>query len=187
MLACVGVIVYLKWPLDEETLFRRGAELMASRRLSDQEEAWSEYLEPLERRFPETSHRDELDKFRRKRISCPRGPSGPRSEAERFVREGIDLSAREKGQEAAAARVFKQAIIAFDKDAAVKSWVDEAHAINFAGAEFAGGPGESARTCPSAARPGGRAQGRGQAGRSGPALVGARGAVSGRSGRRSRS
>ena len=123
MLAIVGVIVYLKWPLDEEALFRRGAELMASKRLSDQEEAWHEYLEPLEHRFPETSHRGELDRFRRK-LTLTRGPAGPPSEAERFVRQGIDL--REQGNDLGAARVFRQTIVAFEKDAAEKPWVDEA-------------------------------------------------------------
>ena len=96
MAACVGVIAYMKWPLDEETLFRRGAELMASRRLSDQEEAWHEYLEPLEQRYPETAHRAELDKFRRK-LMLTRGSPWPPSEAERFVRRGIDL--REQGKD----------------------------------------------------------------------------------------
>ena len=113
----------MKWPLDEETLFRRGSELMASKRLSDQVEAWHEYLEPLERRFPETPHKEELDKFRRK-LMITRGPSGPPSEAERFVRHAIEL--REEGQTAAASRIFRQTIIAFDKDAAAKQWVDEA-------------------------------------------------------------
>jgi Protein kinase domain len=123
MAACVGVIAYMKWPLDEETLFRRGAALMASRRLSDQEEAWQEYFDPLERRYPETAHRAELEKFRRK-LLLTRGSPWPQSEAERFVRRGIDL--REQGKDADAARVFKQTIAAFDKVPTVKLWVDEA-------------------------------------------------------------
>jgi serine/threonine-protein kinase len=123
MAACVGIVAYLKWPLDEETLYRRGAELMASTRLSDQEEAWHEYLEPLERRFPETSHKGDLDKFRRKRM-LSRGPTGKASEAERFVRQAIDL--REGGNVVAAAHLFKETIIAFEKDAAAKPWVEEA-------------------------------------------------------------
>jgi hypothetical protein len=123
LVACAGLIVYMKWPLDEETLFRRGAELMASKRLSDQEEAWHEYLEPLERRFPETPHKEEIDKLRRK-LMLARGPAGPPTEAERHVRHAIEL--RAEGQTTAAARIFRQTILLFDKDAAAKQWVDEA-------------------------------------------------------------
>ena len=44
---CITAIVWAFWPLDQATLFERGARLMASSRLSDMNEAWRDYLDPL--------------------------------------------------------------------------------------------------------------------------------------------
>src|SRR5207302_1797944 len=63
---CLGLIAWTFWPLNMETLYDRGAKLMASERLADMREAWSDYLEPLGIRYPEHPYQKEVESFRLK-------------------------------------------------------------------------------------------------------------------------
>src|SRR5262249_23886009 len=49
---CVGTLGYVLWPDSPETLFRKGAALMASEGPDDRDRAWSRYLDRLESRYP---------------------------------------------------------------------------------------------------------------------------------------
>ncbi len=61
-----GLIVYLVWPPGEEALYRKAEALMASTHRSDWITARDEYLEPLDRRFPQNPYRDQTAKWRDK-------------------------------------------------------------------------------------------------------------------------
>src|SRR5262249_37964567 len=54
-LLTLGTIAWAFWPVSPETLFRRGAALMASDNPNDWHTAWREYFQPLQDHFPESS------------------------------------------------------------------------------------------------------------------------------------
>lgn len=81
LLLCLGAIAYAFWPLNQEALFRKGGELMASTRLADMETAWRDYLEPLNQRFPEHPHKDEVERDRK---LLENARKGQQSDAQRF-------------------------------------------------------------------------------------------------------
>jgi serine/threonine-protein kinase len=118
---CVSAIAWAFWPLDQDTLYRRGAELMASPRLSSMEQAWREYLGPLEERFPDHPYQQEVAAFKAK-LEATRNPVA--SEAARFFQLGEKL--RKDGNDAAALRVWKGLVAAFDGIDADKVWVRQA-------------------------------------------------------------
>ena len=66
LLAVGGLIVYLVWPASQETLYRKAEALMASTRRADWLTAREEYLEPLERRFPDNPYREQIRAWRDK-------------------------------------------------------------------------------------------------------------------------
>ena len=66
LLAVGGLIVYLVWPASQETLYRKAEALMASTRRADWLIAREEYLEPLERRFPDNPYRERIRAWRDK-------------------------------------------------------------------------------------------------------------------------
>src|SRR5262245_34418424 len=59
-LLVVGTLVWTFWPTSEHRLFERGKELMESDDPVDWDRAWADYFEPLERKFPDHSHKDEV-------------------------------------------------------------------------------------------------------------------------------
>jgi serine/threonine-protein kinase len=118
---CVAMIVWAFWPLDQETLFRRGAERMESSRLSDMKEAWREYLDPLERRFPDHPYREEVEKFR---IKYQTALNPIPSEAQRFYLLGDRL--RLAGNARGAREVWSSLVTAFDGNDADRDWVARA-------------------------------------------------------------
>ncbi len=109
------------WPLDQDTLYERGAKLMASSRLSDMKEAWREYLGPLEKRFPDHPYKAELDKFKTKLENAENPTPG---EAQHFYQVGERLKA--EGNEAGAREVWSSLVTAFEGVDAERSWVDRA-------------------------------------------------------------
>ena len=119
--ACLAAIVWAFWPLGRDTLYERGARLMASSRLSDMQEAWREYLGPLEERFPDHPYKEEVDKFRMK-LEAARSPTP--TEAQHFFQLGERL--RLEGNERAAREVWSSLAIAFDGSDADKDWVERA-------------------------------------------------------------
>jgi serine/threonine-protein kinase len=124
-LLCVGIIVWTFWPLGPDALFERGAALMASKRLADQERAWSEYLLPLSERYPDNPYRDEVEKLRRQLEATRRADQGiPAGEGQRFFEEGERLL--KEGRAAQARQVWTNLVTAFDGVAAEKTWVARA-------------------------------------------------------------
>jgi len=117
----VGLIVWGFWPLDRDTLFERGARLMASSRLSDMNQAWREYLGPLEERFPDHPYQEEVEKFRIKHDAA-KNPQP--SEAQHFYQLGERL--RQEGNERGAREVWTNMAAAFDGNVADRDWVQRA-------------------------------------------------------------
>ncbi len=118
---CLGILAWTFWPASQETLFREGSALMASDRLSDMERAWSAYLGPLERRFPNHPYRLDLDRFR-KQLEEGREPR--LSEAGRFVRKAQRLLDDGKPQEALQlCRLVEQVFGPLEGE---RYWVDKA-------------------------------------------------------------
>jgi hypothetical protein len=127
--ACIALIVYgltRKKPTAEE-LFAGAQPLMTSDRPSDWERAWSDYLEPLNERFPNHPHRDEIAAFRRAMLDWReqervlRGDQSA-SEAERLYRQG--LAHAQAGDPAAARRVWRGLATVFQGSEADRRWVD---------------------------------------------------------------
>jgi hypothetical protein len=121
LLLCMGAIAWAFWPPDQETLFRKGAELMASSRPADAERAWRDYLQPLQDRFPDHPYQEEVAGFAAK-LEALRNPSA--SEAQRFFQLGERL--RKDGNDAAALHIWQSLIAAFDGIDAEKNWVRQA-------------------------------------------------------------
>jgi serine/threonine-protein kinase len=121
LLFCVGFLVWKLWPPSQEELFRNGAELMQSGRLADMDRAWSEYLGPLESRFPDHPYRAQLAEFRGKWEDAKSPHS---SEAKRFYQQGELL--QKQGNPAAAQKIWTSLIDAFGEVDAEKQWVAKA-------------------------------------------------------------
>lgn len=121
LLLCIGLIVWAFWPLDMEALYSRGAALMKSGRPSDMEEAWRDYFEPLNRRFPEHPYKEDVDKYKgmldAARATAP-------TEAQRFYQQGERLA--QVGQLVEAKRVWQNLIEAFHDVEREKDWVRRA-------------------------------------------------------------
>lgn len=120
---CLGVMAWTFWPAGEEQLYEQGARLMASSRLSDLEQAWRDYLGPLETRFPQHAHQEELAQFRRKLESAR---SGVATEGQRFYRLG-ELR-RQQGDLRGARSLWNNVIVVFRDDPAEEEWVRRATA-----------------------------------------------------------
>jgi serine/threonine-protein kinase len=124
-LLCVGIIVWTFWPLSADALFERGSSLMASKRLADQERAWTEYLQPLLDRYPDNPYLDEVEKYRQQLEAARRGDQGiPAGEAQRFYEEGERLL--KDGKMSQARQVWTNLVTAFDGIARDKTWVSRA-------------------------------------------------------------
>lgn len=62
----LGGVGYWLWPPSEEYLFARAAKMMKSQEYTDWTAAISRYVEPLERRFPENAHQNEIRQWKDK-------------------------------------------------------------------------------------------------------------------------
>jgi serine/threonine-protein kinase len=130
----VSFIVWTFWPTGEESLFRHGAALMASEDPEDWGKALNDYLEPMARRFPSTTHHAELDEFRaryqgyldQKTAERKSKLAGPMDEAQWFYQEG--LRRRQVGDEAGARKVWQQLVAAFGPVRSELPWVRKAQA-----------------------------------------------------------
>ncbi|MBI2805641.1 MAG: serine/threonine protein kinase [Planctomycetes bacterium] len=119
--ACIGVLAYGLWPLNQEQLFERGARLMASESLHDMQRAWTDYLGPLEARFPEHPYKEEVNAFRARWEDA----KAPRpSEAQRFFQQGEILN--QQGNIKAARQLWLNVIDAFGDVDAEAEWVQRA-------------------------------------------------------------
>jgi eukaryotic-like serine/threonine-protein kinase len=126
---CIGLIVYgvsRKKPSAEE-LYAAAGPLMASDRPHDWERAWNEYLEPLNERFPDNPHKDEIARFRRDSLDWREQEKALKadrvqSEAQRIYKLGLNHA--ETGDSAAAKRTWQNLISAFGGVEAERRWVD---------------------------------------------------------------
>jgi serine/threonine-protein kinase len=118
LLMCIGVLVWGFWPMSQDELFRRGAKLMESESLYDMNRAFSEYLDPLEARYPDHAYHGEIEAFRKK-WHAAKIPQ--LSEAQRFFQQGEKLL--HQGNAAAAKQVWQNLIDVFDELESEKEWV----------------------------------------------------------------
>lgn len=121
LLGCVGILVWGMWPLGQDALYWRGAKLMESESLYDMQRAWTEYLEPLESRYPDHPYKEEVAGFRRK-WEAAKAPEP--SEAQRFYQQGELL--QKQGNAAAAQQVWRSLVDVFGEIDAEKEWVQRA-------------------------------------------------------------
>jgi len=121
LLSCLVVLAWGLWPLSQDQLYRRGAKLMESNSLYDMNLAWTEYLEPLETRYPDHAYKLELDGFRKK-WHAAKIPQF--SEAQRFFQQGEAFL--QQGNAIAAKQTWLNVIDAFGEIDAEKEWVNRA-------------------------------------------------------------
>jgi serine/threonine-protein kinase len=141
-LLTLGTIVWTFWPASPEALFRRGAALMASDDPDEWQRAWREYLGPLQEKYPDGPHREELDEFRRKIDAWEADRKAAESvrdldrmsEAQWFFQEG--LRRQQRGDEDGARRVWRALVAAFREVPSEGRWV------GLAEKELGKGPGE---------------------------------------------
>jgi hypothetical protein len=131
---CLGILVWTFWPSSAEGLYQRGAALMASANPDDWEQAWDNYLQPLQERFPDHGHQAEMAEFSR-RIQARQAEksaaqatrrAGPMTEPQWFYQEGLRL--RQQGDEAGARRRWRALVEAFGGVPAEAPWVRLAQA-----------------------------------------------------------
>jgi serine/threonine-protein kinase len=118
-----GLIVYLVWPPGQESLYKHAEALMASDSRSDWIHARDEYLEPLDRRFPNHPYREQTTRWRDKillrdaesRASYLTAPvvtslNQPRTDAERqfVITNVVAAEASKRGDDLAAVQQWKE-------------------------------------------------------------------------------
>jgi serine/threonine-protein kinase len=124
LVLCVAVLVYALWPVSNETLYQRGAELMASDSISDWKKAFEDYFDPLEKRDPDHPYKKEVAEFRKRLDAALRGDEAPPGEAERFFRLGERQ--RQDGDFTGARRTWQNLVRAFGYVPQERTWVDQA-------------------------------------------------------------
>jgi serine/threonine-protein kinase len=132
LLLAVGVIAWTFWPLSAETMYQRGAALMASKEPDDWETAWERYLGPLEEKHPDHAHKTEVAEFKRRLDDHRAGREAeraarhvrPMGEAQWFYQRALRL--RQQGDEAGARRVWKALAAGFRDVPTEAAWVKAA-------------------------------------------------------------
>jgi hypothetical protein len=143
----VGLLVWALWPPSPESLFNRGAALMASEDPDKWYTGWVEYLGPLKEKYPDYRP-EEVEQFRLRYESRTSAAdavqrarrAGPMTEAQSFYQEG--LRKMQQGDETGARRTWQALADAFRDVPSERPWVDKAEE------ELAKGkraPGEVAR------------------------------------------
>jgi serine/threonine-protein kinase len=128
----VGCIVWTFWPASAASLYRRGAALMASEDREDWAKGWNDYLEPLQKRFPDNPYQTELAGFKaqyqsyldERAAARTSKLAGPMTEAQWFFHEA--LRRRQVGDEAGARRVWRLLVDAFGAVHSERPWVRRA-------------------------------------------------------------
>jgi serine/threonine-protein kinase len=128
---CVSTIVYTFWPMSAEGYFQRGAALMASKNPDDWETAWERFLTPLEAKFPDHTHKEELEEFRLRlrkaqaeRKAARAGKEVRLSEAQWFYERAMRL--RQRGEEEEAKRLLEAVVAVFGDVPEEAVWVQRA-------------------------------------------------------------
>jgi serine/threonine-protein kinase len=128
----VGLIAWSFWPLGAQTMYRRGAALMASSEPGDWDRAWDKYLGPLQDKYPNHPYQQEVAELRRKyeekraerQAEVAARNAGPVSEGQRFFQEGLRL--RQAGDEAGARRTWEALIAGFGEVPSERPWARRA-------------------------------------------------------------
>jgi serine/threonine-protein kinase len=112
-----------------EQLFTQGAQLMQSNDPADWERAWEEYLGPLQKKYPDNPHREEIEQFRqliddrasqRQALRSLRFRGVP-SEGHRFYQRGLQLC--KEGNVDAARNVWQNLVRSFTGVESEQRWV----------------------------------------------------------------
>lgn len=127
---CLGLIGWKAWPkskTDPQSMYEQGAQLMASDDPTDWNRAWTEFLEPLDRRQLQPDQQEELAYFRQmiadhdaRRRAVPRAGSSD-SEAQHFYDQGQRLCLA--GDPVGARRVWQSLVRSFEEVETEKNWV----------------------------------------------------------------
>ena len=129
---CLGALIWTFTPSSPASLYERGAALMRSNDPDDWERAWERYLGPLEDRFPDHPHQEELAGFR-KQVEASREERkaerqartlGPITDPQWFFERG--MRQRRAGDEAGARRTWQALIAAYEGQPAAKPWLRRA-------------------------------------------------------------
>jgi eukaryotic-like serine/threonine-protein kinase len=131
-LLTVGALVWSLWPMSPETMFQRGSALMASSDPDDWDRAWSKYLDPLEQKYPDHPHKEEVAKLRQeyderraeRRAERAAKWARPMGEGEWFFHRGLRL--RRHGDEKGARAVWGALVEAYRDVPAERPWVRRA-------------------------------------------------------------
>lgn len=130
-LLCVGALIggFYLTRTDPDDLYARAQPLMHSDDPADWERAWTEYLEPLSREFPD-KYADEIKAFRARtqplaelrRAQASGRTAKYTSEAERFYHEGLRQT--EAGDFAGARRTWERVAAAFGGVPSESHWAE---------------------------------------------------------------
>jgi hypothetical protein len=127
----LGLLIWLLWPASPERQFEQGARLMQSSDPDEWETAWTEHLEPLQRRHPDfrpaemAAFKARADDARAARQSKQAADKiTPPGEAQWFYQEGLRL--RQLGKEAEAQKKWRALVDAFHDVPTETAWVRKA-------------------------------------------------------------
>ena len=129
---CVGVLGWSFWPSSPEALYSRGAALMASPHPGDWDRAWDDYLEPLQKKYPDHPYKEELAELRRQyddQVAEHNAEVATRSkkaiaEGQWFFEKGMRL--RRQGREKEARAVWSALVAGYRDVPAARPWARRA-------------------------------------------------------------
>jgi hypothetical protein len=133
-LVMLAIVAGFAWPRPSaEELWTAAAPLVDSKNPADWDRAWDEYLEPLERKYPD-EYADEVaaakarirERKELQRVVAEGAKVGPRTEAEVGYRLGLRLA--QEGEADAARRNWRAVVTAFAPVESEKRWVELARA-----------------------------------------------------------
>jgi serine/threonine-protein kinase len=126
---CIGGIALAFWPASEAALYEKGMALWQTEDPDDWDKAFADYLDPLQKKHPDSTHNREIDEWReqlkdRKALrkaehNAKRNPI--ESDAQWFYLEALRL--RQRGDDAAARRTWENLVKAFADVKTELPWV----------------------------------------------------------------
>jgi len=130
LVVCLALIGWKAWPkskTDPQSLYEQGARLMESEDPAEWNRAWTDFLEPLDRRQLHPDQQEELARFRQmiadheaRRRAVPRAGASE-SEAQHFYDQGQRLCLA--GDQAGARRIWQNLVRSFEEVETEKYWV----------------------------------------------------------------
>jgi serine/threonine protein kinase len=127
---CVALLIWGLWPPTAQSIYGHGERLMQSDDPSDWDEAFREYFDKLDEKYPDHQYKEQIEQFRQK-LDAHRARAkaekqakqeeGPPSEAHWFYLRGLRL--RQQGDEKAAREVWRELIASFQEVPAEQPWV----------------------------------------------------------------